>query len=63
MGTHGCSGLRPAGRSVGGAPTQGHFMRGSVAEQVIRRAVCPVLTIRVVDQDGREDGAQTETGR
>lgn len=37
MGTHGRSGLN-------------HLLRGSVAEQVIRRATCPVLTIRVVDE-------------
>ncbi len=38
MGTHGRSGLS-------------HLLRGSVAEQVIRRAPCPVLTIRVVGGD------------
>jgi hypothetical protein len=34
MGTHGRTGL-------------GRFLVGSVAEQVLRRAACPVLTVRV----------------
>lgn len=41
MGTHGRSGLN-------------QLLRGSVAEQVIRGAPCPVLTIRVVDADAIE---------
>ena len=48
MGTHGRSGLS-------------HLVRGSVAEQVIRRAPCPVLTIRVVDGAMHEDIEDTET--
>jgi universal stress protein A len=52
MGTHGRSG-----------PSQ--LPRGSVAEQVIRRAPCPVLTIRAVGQEAIErtdaiDYADTE---
>jgi universal stress protein A len=43
MGTHGRTGLA-------------HLVRGSVAEQVVRRAPCPVLTIRVVDADAQHDG-------
>jgi nucleotide-binding universal stress UspA family protein len=39
MGTHGRSGLQ-------------HVVLGSVAEDVIRRAVCPVLTIRDTHADG-----------
>lgn len=38
MGTHGHTGLS-------------HLLRGSVAERVVRRAPCPVLTIRVVDPE------------
>jgi nucleotide-binding universal stress UspA family protein len=41
MGTHGRSGL-------------GHFLLGSVAEKVLRRAHCPVLTIH-----GHEEAVQT----
>jgi universal stress protein A len=42
MGTHGRTGLA-------------HLVRGSVAEQVVRRAPCPVLTIRVVDAALHQD--------
>lgn len=41
MGTHGGSGVN-------------HLLRGSVAEQVIRLAPCPVLTIRVVGHEAIE---------
>jgi nucleotide-binding universal stress UspA family protein len=44
MGTHGCTGL-------------GRFIMGSVAEQVIRQAPCPVLTVRTL----LEGPAQTRT--
>lgn len=51
MGTHGGSRLS-------------HILRGNVAEKVIRRAPCPVLTIRVVNEDaleGRETIELAET--
>jgi len=48
MGTHGHTGLP-------------HLLRGSVAEQVVRRAPCPVLTIRVVEPDEYRDGDEPET--
>jgi nucleotide-binding universal stress UspA family protein len=41
MGTHGRSG-------------SSQILRGDVAEQVIKRALCPVLTIRVVGQQASE---------
>jgi universal stress protein A len=46
MGTHGHTGLS-------------HLVRGRVAERVVRRAPCPVLTIRVVDP-GMHAGVEEE---
>jgi universal stress protein A len=48
MGTHGHTGLA-------------HLLRGSVAEQVVRRAPCPVLTIRVVDPIMHQGFEEPET--
>ena len=45
MGTHGHTGLR-------------HVLLGSVAEQVVRLAPCPVLTVKEVPT-----GARSEAGR
>ena len=44
MGTHGHSGLV-------------HLLHGSVAEKVVRRAPCPVLTVRTVDPPGDRTAA------
>lgn len=57
MGTHGRSGLS-------------HILLGSVAEAVIRKAICPVLTVQVKqeseagekDADGASPGAETASG-
>ena len=44
MGTHGRSGLR-------------HFLLGSVAESVMRKATCPVLTLRAAPRRATEKAA------
>ena len=44
MGTHGRTGLS-------------HLVLGSVAEQVVRRAKCPVLTVRGSDDESDEDSS------
>jgi nucleotide-binding universal stress UspA family protein/quercetin dioxygenase-like cupin family protein len=50
MGTHGRSGLKRA-------------LMGSVAESVLRKAVCPVLTVKTPDQpsDGKRDAFRVQT--
>jgi universal stress protein A len=52
MGTHGRTGLR-------------HVLMGSVAEEVVRRAHCPVLTIHLPfpHSASRADPAHSESGR
>lgn len=42
MGTHGRSGIK-------------HAVIGSVAERVVRRATCPVLTVRAVDHRAKKE--------
>jgi nucleotide-binding universal stress UspA family protein len=43
MGTHGRTGLR-------------HLFLGSVAEKVVRHAPCPVLTVRLPEEEARHPG-------
>jgi nucleotide-binding universal stress UspA family protein len=52
MGTHGRTGL-------------GHLLMGSVAEQVVRKAPCPVLTIKTpfIDVKPAEETTGTRTGQ
>jgi len=47
MGTHGRSGLA-------------HAFLGSVAERTLRRAPCPVLTVRATEDQEKEKAAQDE---
>jgi nucleotide-binding universal stress UspA family protein len=44
MGTHGRTGVS-------------HFLVGSIAEKVVRRAPCPVLTVRLPGRPGKDDAA------
>jgi nucleotide-binding universal stress UspA family protein len=49
MGTHGRTGL-------------GRLLMGSVAEQVVRRAPCPVLTMKAPFPAEQAEGQQAEAG-
>jgi nucleotide-binding universal stress UspA family protein len=49
MGTHGRTGLR-------------HLLMGSVAEGVVRRASCPVMTIHLPFPDGTADDSDRARG-